>query len=174
MAGLGGLLFLQLLGAGYLMYDMQYREKQMAEREFQQLQPIVQQVDQLQKRNEELEQRLEIINRLQNQRTNMLGLLYALNNLPEKRREDTWFEELSYRSDRENGGKGRLQIAGMTGDFDDASQIYRWLESIEMITEIADESHTKQDYEINGEERSFVSFSARAIVVFDHESSEDG
>ena len=173
MGTLGGILFLQLLGAGYLMYDMQFREKQMAEKEFQQLQPIVQQVEQLQNRNRELEQRIQIITRLKNEQTDMLALLHALNKLPEGLREKTWFETLNYQSDSAKGGIGRLQLTGMTEDFDDASRIYRWMQDLDLVTEIADESQTKKEYKINGKQRSFASFSARAIVKFDQQSTED-
>lgn len=172
MAVLGGLLLVQLLGSAYFFYETRRQRFNTSKQEFNKLESIVTRIENLKQNQQEMKQRNDVIQRLEDQRTDMLALMRELDQLhPDLPDDLTWFESFDYSVSSPNSGQ--LNLSGVTRNFNDTSRLYQWLESIEYVKEISSQSQSKNNYVINGEDRSLVSFSVTCEISFGSDSGQN-
>lgn len=168
---LAGVLLLQVVVWIFYSYQVRQAYFQKSEEQLREVQPVVQRVSELKEARSNLETRMQVVERLRNQQARILPLLYDLNQLEESLRERTWFETISYSSGSPNG---TLRLQGVTGDFQDVSRIYQWLDDFEFTVTQVSENQNRQNYTLDGEDRSMVQFSVNYEVTFAPYNSETG
>ncbi|MFB6354958.1 MAG: pilus assembly protein PilM [bacterium] len=165
---LAGLLLVVLIAGGGMMYYWKYQEYQKSQKEIERLKPIVQQIESLKSRQDTLQRRLDVINRLEDQRAQLLPMMRALDQMPKDLEDQTWLKNLSYRNQQSGSSKGVLTVSGITGSFDDVSKVYQWLERMEFVVTVKRESTTQSRTTVTvGEtDRSMIQFEADCVVKF--------
>ncbi len=159
---------LLLLLTGALFYQRRARELEVTEEILERLDPVVAQVEDLQVAEEEIRRRLQLIQNLEDQKSDILALLWEIEQFPRpdygpELRERTWFESFDYTKDEP---EGTFTIQGVTGNYEDASRVFRWMENRDHIISQISENMSTQEFVIEGEEWDMISFSARYSIAF--------
>ncbi|MFP4687118.1 MAG: pilus assembly protein PilM [bacterium] len=165
---LAGILLVLLTVSAGMLYMKRAAEIQQSETEIETLKPIVEQVDKLEETQNVVAERLDTIEELERNKAKILALLYEINRLPDDLRERTFFKDINL-SRGQGEGDATLNITGVTGDFDDASQIFRWLENRPYIIKHESEDVSRSTYSINEREVNMTDFTAQYSVSFSEE-----
>ncbi len=171
---LAAVMVVLFLGVGYLLFSHRKAEFHKSQQLLEDLKPIVEQVDELKQAKTKVKKRLDVIRRLEDQKAEILPFLYELNSFPKPQyteglRDRSWFKSFDYTKGDPNG---KFKISGVTGDFEDVSKIFKWMESKEYIISQESESMNKQSFQL-GENRSkeMVTFNAQYGITFTGEKS---
>ncbi len=165
---LGGILLVLLVATAALLYFQRADAIEQSKKEIKKLNPIVEQVNALEETQREVSARVETIKELERNKAKILPLLYEMNRLPEDLRERTSFQSIRI-SRGQKGNEGKLNITGVTGDFDDVARILAWLENRPYIMEHLSEDFSRSTHMIGEREVNMTDFSAQYSVSFSEE-----
>jgi type IV pilus assembly protein PilM len=165
---LGGILLVLLVSTAALLYFQRSAAIEQSEREIEKLNPIVEQVNALEETQREVSARVDTIKELERNKAKILPLLYEINRLPEDLRERTSFQSITI-SRGQSGKEGKLNINGVTGDFDDVARILAWLENRPYIVKHISEDFSRSTHMIGEREVNMTDFSAQYSVSFSEE-----
>ncbi|MFB6346141.1 MAG: hypothetical protein ABEK50_10255, partial [bacterium] len=107
--------------------------------------------------------------------TQILPILKGLSQFPDELADRTWYKSfsLSGGSVSDGGSNASLNLSGLTGDFQDASKLYGWFESLDFVNEIESQNQTRTSYTYNGQKRSMVRFSVTLSVQVGSSAQSD-
>jgi hypothetical protein len=99
-----------------------------------------------------------------------------LDKLDKPTRERTWFTSFSF---SEGNPNPTMQIEGVTGDFQDVSDINQWLQGMKFTVKKKSQNQSRKSYTINNEKQALVQFSVSYEISFEplneaEESSVEG
>jgi len=162
---LGAVVFLELAGAGYMIYNQRVDELDTINNRLNELERVVKQVEELKQVRDELSERKNLIRTLSMERARWLDVLAELNNILALMPEDVWLSSLTFPN------KTSGAISGQTGTYEAVGELNAALDASPYFTVEGYPTPTKDS------RTGLVKFTFNFLVQqspFQQEELEDG
>ncbi|GEM_PF-4746784 len=162
---LAAVFVLMLAATAYLQYENRRQVYEQSLEVYGELEPIINRKDELESDRDRIEQRLMVIEELEQDRARILDFLLQLSMLTDPHEglpmaSHTWFDSFRY-------SEGELTVEGVTVEYEDITTIRNWIEELDYVEEEIGLEWDREVFVVGDEELDMRPFVLRFSMKFE-------